>query len=49
MGLLFFLHQINALNIHNLNITLDNDPKTRKEKKKKTIGDSDTNIWVNLP
>ena len=31
-GSFIFLHQINALNIHNLNITLDNDPKTRKKK-----------------
>ena len=28
----FFSHQINALNIHNLNITLENDPKARKKK-----------------
>ena len=42
-----FLHQINALNVHNLNITPENDPKARR--KKKTTGDSDTNTRVNLP
>ena len=45
-GSFIFLHQINALNIHNLNITPENDPKARK---KKTTGDSDTNTRVNLP
>ena len=47
-GSFIFLHQINALNVHNLNITSENDPKARK-KKKKTTGDSDTNTRVNLP
>jgi len=30
---IFFLHQINALNIHNLNITPENDPKAGRKNK----------------
>ena len=33
-GSFIFLHQINAVNVHNLNITSENDPKARKKKKK---------------